>query len=80
MSAAAPASSASTIAGVLLAVCTSATSVREFDSDAITATAPTVFIQITICEQSSADHTERYPARRSGVSAVTVASLIGADA
>jgi len=54
--------------------------VRESDSDAITATAPTVFIQITICEQRRADQTERYPARRRGVSAEMFASAIGADA
>ena len=63
MSATAPASSASTIAGVLFAVWTSATSVRESDSEPITVTAPTVFIQITICEHARADHTDRYPAQ-----------------
>ncbi|HEX4718310.1 MAG TPA: hypothetical protein VH300_07260 [Thermoleophilaceae bacterium] len=47
MSVTAPASRASSTAGRLVAVCTSATSVEEPPSVAITVAAPTVFIQTT---------------------------------
>src|SRR5918997_1126190 len=69
MSAIDPIRSASSTAGTLLAVWTSAISVGESDSDAITVTAPTVFIQITSCEPASAVHAARKPGRRSGASA-----------
>src|SRR5688572_10632921 len=44
-------------------------SVGESDSDAITVTAPTVFIQITSWEPASAAQAARKPGRRSGASA-----------
>src|SRR5215217_409212 len=64
-----PITSASSTAGRLLAVCTSAISVGESDSAAITVTAPTVFIQITSCEPARAVQAARKPTRRSGATA-----------
>src|SRR5918999_6112848 len=69
MSAIDPITSASSTAGTLLAVWTSAISVGEPDRAAITVTAPTVFIQITSCEPASATQAARKPGRRSGASA-----------
>ena len=69
MSAIDPMTSASSTAGTLFAVWTSAIRVGESDSAAITVTAPTVFIQITSWEPASAVHAARKPGRRSGASA-----------
>src|SRR5919106_2841626 len=75
MSATVPVRSASSTAGTLFAVCTSAIRVSESDTEAITVTAPTVFIQITSCDPASADHTARKPARRSGARAESLAAV-----
>src|SRR5215212_10994658 len=77
MSATEPVTSASSTAGTLFAVWTSAISVGEWDSAAITVTAPTVFIQMTSCDPASALHAARKPGRRSGASADS--SVTGSD-
>src|SRR5215212_5745318 len=77
MSAIEPMTTARSTAGTLFAVWTSAISVGESDSAAITVTAPTVFIQMTSCEPASAVHAARKPGRRSGASADS--SVTGSD-